>query len=83
MNLIILSPEKEIFAGEVKSVIVPGSEGQFEMLQNHAAIVSSLQKGKVKVTKSNGEKISFHVEGGFAECLRNEVSLLVSGVTEA
>lgn len=83
MNLIILSPEKEIFAGEVKSVIVPGSEGQFEMLQGHAAIVSSLQKGKVKVTRSNGEKVSFNVEGGFVECLRNEVSLLVSGVTEA
>ncbi|MDX1911282.1 MAG: ATP synthase F1 subunit epsilon [Saprospiraceae bacterium] len=83
MHLIILSPEKEIFAGEVKSVIVPGSEGQFEMLQGHAAIVSSLQKGKVKVTRSNGEKVSFNVEGGFVECLRNEVSLLVSGVTEA
>ncbi|MFN0033571.1 MAG: ATP synthase F1 subunit epsilon [Saprospiraceae bacterium] len=82
MNLVILSPEKEIFAGEVKSVIVPGSEGQFQMLQNHAAIVSSLQKGEVKVTKANGEKVTFGVEGGFVECLHNEVSLLVSSVKE-
>lgn len=82
MNLTILSPEKEIFAGEVKSVIVPGSEGQFEMLQNHAAIVSSLKAGEVKVTKANGEKISFSVDGGFAECLHNDISVLVSGVKE-
>jgi F-type H+-transporting ATPase subunit epsilon len=80
MNLVILSPEKEIFAGEVKSVIVPGAEGQFEMLENHAAIVSSLKSGEVKVTKANGEKVTFGVEGGFAECLHNEVSLLVSSV---
>lgn len=82
MNLVILSPEKEIFSGEVKSVKVPGSEGQFEMLNNHAAIVSSLQKGEVRVIKANGEKLSFGVTGGFAECLHNEVSVLVSGVTE-
>jgi len=80
MNLIILSPEKEIFAGEVKSVIVPGSEGQFEMLQNHAAIVSSLKSGEVRITKTDGEKLSFGVDGGFVECLNNEVAVLVSGV---
>ncbi len=82
MNLVILSPEKEIFAGEVKSVIVPGSEGQFEMLQNHAAIVSSLKSGEVKVTKANGEKVTFGVDGGFVECLHNEVAVLVSGVKQ-
>ena len=81
MNLVILSPEKEIFSGEVKSVIVPGAEGQFELLENHAAIVSSLKSGEVKVTKANGEKISFGVDGGFAECLNNEVSVLISGLT--
>jgi F-type H+-transporting ATPase subunit epsilon len=52
------------------------------MLENHAAIVSSLQKGVVNVVKDNGEKISFNVDGGFVECLNNEVSLLVSGVKE-
>ena len=82
MNLLILSPEKEIFSGEVKSVKVPGTDGQFEMLDHHAAIVSSLKKGEVRVIKSNGEKLTFGVSGGFAECLNNEVSVLVSGVTE-
>lgn len=81
MNLVILSPEKEIFSGNVKSVKVPGSAGQFEMLENHAPIVSSLTKGEVRVLKANGEKMIFKVEGGFVEMLNNEVSLLVSGVS--
>jgi F-type H+-transporting ATPase subunit epsilon len=83
MNVVILSPEKEIFAGEVKSVTVPGSEGQFQLLNNHAAIVSSLQKGEIKLVKANGDKVTFQVEGGFVEVLNNEASLLVSGVQEA
>lgn len=83
MNLTILSPEKEIFSGPVKSVTVPGSAGQFQMLENHAAIVSSLQKGAVKVVRANGEQLIFQVEGGFVECLHNEVSVLVSGAVEA
>ena len=79
MNLVVLSPEKEIFSGPVKSVQVPGSDGSFQMLENHAAIVASLKKGAVNVVKANGEKLSFEVNGGFVECLHNEVSLLVSG----
>jgi F-type H+-transporting ATPase subunit epsilon len=79
MNLVVLSPEKEIFSGAVKSVQVPGTDGSFQMLENHAAIVSSLREGPVNVVKSNGEKLTFEVTGGFVECLNNEVSLLVSG----
>ncbi|MFN4255587.1 MAG: ATP synthase F1 subunit epsilon [Saprospiraceae bacterium] len=82
MNLVILSPDKEIFSGAVKSVKVPGTDGQFEMLENHAPIVSSLGKGEVRVVKSNGEKMAFHVDGGFVELLNNEVSLLVSSVKD-
>lgn len=80
MNLVVLSPEKEIFTGAVKSVQVPGADGSFQMLENHAAIVSSLEKGVVKVVTENGDKINFNIDGGFVEMLNNEVSLLVSGV---
>jgi len=82
MNLVVLSPDKEIFSGAVKSVQVPGEDGGFQVLENHAAIVSSLAKGVVNVVKANGEKLSFKVDGGFVEMLNNEVSLLVSGVKE-
>jgi F-type H+-transporting ATPase subunit epsilon len=83
MNLTILSPEKEIFSGVVRSVKVPGSSGQFEILKNHAPIVSSLVKGEVRVIKDNGEKMTFQVEGGCVEMLNNEVSLLVVSGLEA
>lgn len=82
MNLTILSPEREIFSGAVQSVKVPGADGSFEMLENHAPIVSSLTKGEVRIIKANGEKQTFAVNGGFVEMLNNEVSLLVSGVQE-
>jgi F-type H+-transporting ATPase subunit epsilon len=81
MNLVILSPDQEIFAGAVKSVTVPGTNGGFEMLKNHAPIVSSLGKGEVKVVTETGEKLSFIIDGGFVEQLNNQVALLVSGVS--
>lgn len=49
MYLEIVSPEATLFAGEVTSVAVPGINGEFQMLQDHAPIVSLLQKGKVKI----------------------------------
>ncbi len=82
MNLVILSPEKEIFTGEVKSIIVPGAAGSFQLLNNHAPIVSSLDKGEVRIETANGEKQSFSITGGFVEMLNNEVSVLVSGIKE-
>ncbi len=82
MNLVVLSPEKELFSGAVKSVQVPGSDGSFQMLEGHAAIVASLRAGAVNVLKENGEKLSFEVTGGFVECLHNEVAVLVTGIKE-
>jgi F-type H+-transporting ATPase subunit epsilon len=55
MTLEIISPEAVLFRGEVTSVIVPGVEGEFQMLNNHAAIVSALGKGLVKFEGENIE----------------------------
>jgi len=57
MNLIVLTPEKEIYNGPITSVKVPGSTGQFEILKGHASIVSSLVEGEVRVIKEGGEKV--------------------------
>lgn len=80
MHLTILSPEQEIYTGDVKSVTVPGASGGFEMLENHAPIVSALTKGQVKIETDKGEKMTYLITGGFVEMLNNEISLLVSGV---
>lgn len=49
MNIKILTPEYVVFDGEVESVLLPGKSGQFQIFKNHAAIVSALVNGKVKI----------------------------------
>lgn len=78
MNLVVLTPEKKIFQGDIKAVKVPGTNGQFEILNGHAAIVSSLTKGPIRITRKDGSKETYSISGGFVEVLKNEVSLLVT-----
>ena len=82
MKLIVLTPEREIFQGDVNSVKVPGLKGQFEVLNNHAPIVAALGKGEVRIIDIKGDKKTFSINKGFLEVLKNEVSLLVQCVTE-
>ncbi len=77
MNISVLTPDKEIFEGAIKSVKVPGTDGQFQVLKNHAPIVASLAGGDVTLVKESGEKMIFPIKSGFIEVLNNEVSLLV------
>jgi F-type H+-transporting ATPase subunit epsilon len=76
MQLDILTPDKALFSGEVESVIFPGSKGQFEILKNHAAIVSSRDKGSVKVKTTDGKTQVFEVNGGVVEVLDNKIVVL-------
>jgi F-type H+-transporting ATPase subunit epsilon len=82
MNLVILTPDKELFHGKVTSVNVPAIGGRFQVLKGHAPIVAALGQGEVHFQLAKGEKRSIKIEQGFIEVLRNEVSLLVSGVEE-
>jgi len=82
MHISVLTPDKEIFDGQITSVKVPGVGGQFEVLNNHAPIVSALGEGQVRLIQENGEKISFGIEKGFIEVLKNKVALLVQGYQE-
>ncbi len=77
LKLKIVSPERIEFEGDVLSVLVPGTLGQFEILTNHAPIISSLEKGKVVYGLPNGEKIPLEICGGFVEVQKNVVSICV------
>ena len=79
MKLVVLTPEKEYFNGEVKSVKVPGTNGGFEILNNHAPIVSSLTAGHIGIVTQNGES-KLIITGGFIEAVNNEISILASGI---
>jgi len=72
IQLKIVSPEKIEYTGEVERVLVPGLQGQFEILNNHAPIISILQKGVVEYDQ---ERLS--ILGGFVEVQKNVVSLCI------
>lgn len=76
LKLKIISPEKVIYDGEVESLKVPGSQGSFEILSNHAPIISSLVKGDVEY-KGKRESKKLSIVGGFVEVKKNEISLCV------
>lgn len=80
MNCIVLTPEAELYNNQVKSVKVPGVSGQFEILNNHAPIVSALDEGEIKIVDNNGNNSIFRIQKGFVEVINNEVSLMVTGV---
>lgn len=77
LQLKIISPEKRIFDGEVNRVTVPGTLGEFEILVNHAPIISSLESGKVSYEIATGELKQLEIESGFVEVQKNVVSLCV------
>jgi F-type H+-transporting ATPase subunit epsilon len=77
LKLKIVSPERIEFDGDVESVLVPGTVGQFEILTNHAPIISSLEKGRVVYALPGGEKKELDIAGGFVEVQKNVVSLCV------
>ncbi|MDO4992846.1 MAG: ATP synthase F1 subunit epsilon [Prevotellaceae bacterium] len=76
LKLKIVSPEKIEFDGEVESVLVPGTLGSFEILNNHAPLVSSLNKGVVEYKTADG-KHRLDIVAGFVSVKRNEVNVCV------
>jgi F-type H+-transporting ATPase subunit epsilon len=79
MILEILTPDKKIFEGEVTSVTVPGKQGLFEILSNHAPIISTLDDGKVTVRNAKTEQ-HFTILGGVVEVINNKIIVLAEGV---
>lgn len=85
MLLEILTPEAKVYSGEVYGVQMPGQDGLFEVLDNHAPMVSALAKGNIKIltTKnlSHGNHETVAIDGGFAEILNNKVTILAEGTS--
>jgi F-type H+-transporting ATPase subunit epsilon len=80
MMLEIVTPDQKVFSGEVKLVQVPGTLGSFEILQNHAPIISSLTLGKVKIITSDGTQQFFTIDGGVIEVKDNHIILLAESL---
>jgi F-type H+-transporting ATPase subunit epsilon len=80
MLLEIITPDKRIYSGEVKLVQLPGTIGSFEILNNHAPIISTLEKGKIKVVEDNGQVLYFEVVGGIVENKDNKIVVLLESI---
>ena len=79
MKLTIITPDKPVFEGNVTSVTVPGSAGSFEILENHAPIVSSLEEGKVIIRTGKSEEV-IRIIGGVVEVIHNQITVLAEGI---
>lgn len=80
MELEILTPEKKVFEGEVTIATFPGADGSFQVMDNHAPLISLLKEGPVEYRGKDGTK-SISITGGVVEVLKNKVILLAEGVT--
>lgn len=76
MYLEIITPEKKIFEGSVKIIQLPGSMGSFEIMHNHAPIVSTLSEGTIKIISENNEKTFIEIIGGVVETMKNKIIVL-------
>ena len=72
----LVSPEKLLFSGEVESVVVPGTEGAFTVLKDHAPVMTTLKPGLVEVAQSGGKPARHFVRGGFADVSANGLTIL-------
>ena len=79
MTLNILTPETKVFTGEVDSVQLAGTNGKFEILNNHAPMIASIVEGTVRIKSASGKQ-EFKVKSGIVEVLKNSVSVLTEGV---
>jgi len=78
MHLEIITPDRKVFEGEVTAAQFPGTDGSFEVLNNHAPLIAALRAGEVTLTGANGRE-AIRIEGGVVEVLRNKVIVLAEG----
>ncbi|WP_448518834.1 ATP synthase F1 subunit epsilon [Rhodoflexus sp.] len=76
MQVEIITPDKKLFEGTSTGIQVPGTSGSFEVLENHTPLISTLEKGKVRIRTQNGNFQYFEIDGGVIEVLQNKVIVL-------
>jgi F-type H+-transporting ATPase subunit epsilon len=76
VKLEILTPGKSLFEGKINSINVPGSKGSFTVLKNHAPIISTLEKGKIKIVTEANKIELIDILGGIIEVKKNSITVL-------
>lgn len=81
MYIEIVTPEAVLFKGEVKSVSVPSVNGQFQILEHHAAVLAILEKGEIKINLNSQKKPEIYIEEKFQKTEKETITLSVNGGT--
>lgn len=80
MKLEIITPEQNVFNGEVEAITLPGNNGLFQVLKDHAPLVSTLKKGELSY-EVTGKRDSVTIEGGVVQVLNNHVLVLAEAIS--
>jgi F-type H+-transporting ATPase subunit epsilon len=80
MKIEIITPDKKVYEGDIKSVRVPGKKGSFQVLKDHAPIISTLEQGRVIMVETEGEEKIFEISSGVIEVKANKIILLADSV---
>lgn len=80
MKIEIITPDRKIYEGDIKSVRVPGKKGSFQVLKDHAPIISTLEKGPVIMVDLEGNEKIYEISGGLIEVKANKIILLADTV---
>lgn len=83
MKIDIITPDKNIYSGDVRSVRVPGRKGSFQVLKDHAPIISTLDAGIVIIADEEGKEERFEITGGVIEVKKNRIILLADSVVQS
>lgn len=81
MKIDIITPDNKIYSGDIKSVRVPGKKGSFQVLNDHAPIISTLEKGTVFIVDQDGNETRYEISGGVIEVKMNNIILLADKVS--
>lgn len=82
LKLDIVTPEGKIFSNDVKSVTLPGSEGEFGVLPGHIGIVTTLNSGVIEIEKKDGKKEIVAINWGYAKVDETSVDVLAEGAVD-
>ena len=77
MKVKITKPDSTLYDGDAKLVQLPGTGGLFEILNNHAPIISALSRGTMRLIKDNDEEMTFDIRGGVVKGQQNDILILV------
>ena len=79
MNVEILTPDQLVYEGEASGLQLPGIDGSFEVLNNHAPLIAALKAGRLRLNAEGNPSIAWNIKAGFVEVLNNHIIVLTEG----